>query len=285
MRDFIIASKELGKNKLNFQGAGGNSSVKIGNKIFIKSSGYKMRDINTDNGISECNYLPLRKFLLSKKHYSAEDEEEFLKLVLQTKNKNFKENPSMEIGFHAILNSKYIFHLHSIYANIFLCMQEGEKEIKKIFKDYDFKIIPYLNPGYELAHFFSKNKNLPKIIFLKNHGVIVHGNNLNECIGTIFMINSKIEYFLKEKNKLNEFKVLNKNKRFTKYLFPDAAVFSKVKLSKFNSQKIKDILEIKSAQVYILNEIKNQKRNPKYLSPKEVKKVINMQQEKERLFK
>jgi rhamnose utilization protein RhaD (predicted bifunctional aldolase and dehydrogenase) len=285
MKNFIIASRELGKDKLNFQGAGGNSSVKIGNKIFIKSSGYRMKDISMDNGISVCSYLPLKKFLSFKKKYSTHDEEKFLKIINQARDKSSKNNPSMEIGFHAILNSKFIFHLHNIYANIFLCMEEGEKDIKKIFNDYDFKVIPYFNPGYELAHFLSKNNNLPRILFLKNHGIIVHGNNLNECIGTIFMINSKIKNYLDDQNSLTEFKIINKDKRIIKYLFPDAAVFSKTKLSKLNSQKTKDILEIKSTQVYILNEIKKQKRKPRYLSNSQVKKIINMQQEKERLEK
>ena len=46
---FLSASAELGSNFNLIQGAGGNTSYKDGNSLFIKASGYKLKDsLNKD---------------------------------------------------------------------------------------------------------------------------------------------------------------------------------------------------------------------------------------------
>ena len=43
-KSFLKASAEIGRNFNLIQGAGGNTSYKEGDSLFIKASGYKLKD-------------------------------------------------------------------------------------------------------------------------------------------------------------------------------------------------------------------------------------------------
>src|SRR5207302_7731198 len=102
-------------------------------------------------------------------------------------------------AMHVVIRSKYILHTHSVYANVFTCMENSEKYLSKIMKKYEYILIPYKNPGYALAHYlveFQKNKNLPQIIFLQNHGLLIHGNSYLEIYKLHEKINGRLCHFL-----------------------------------------------------------------------------------------
>lgn len=284
MEDFFNTAKVLGKNILFVQGAGGNASVKLHNKLYVKASGKNLRDMKKGQSYVCCEYKPLVSFINTRKRLEKKDEENFLKLI--TKNILPKEsfgNSSMETGFHAVISSKYVFHLHSVYANIFTCMKSGEKDIKKIFFDVPFTMIDYKNPGYELAYYLSKEKKLESLIFLKNHGIIVHGKSTTYCLKLITLLHDRIEKYLKERNAYKPFKIIKKYEKVSNYSFPDSAVFADVKINALSKQKKQDVREIMSAQQYIVETIKDLGRSPVYLPKEAAKKLLSMNQEKYRI--
>jgi rhamnose utilization protein RhaD (predicted bifunctional aldolase and dehydrogenase) len=193
----------------------------------------------------------------------------------------------MEAGFHAVIPSKYIFHLHSVYANIFTCMKYGSSLIKQIFNGVPFIVIDYLNPGYELAYALSKKRSLPPIIFLKNHGIIVHGDDTASCLEIIQKLHAKMEIYLKVQRIFKPFTLLTKFPKIHGYIFPDSAVFSHIDIQHLPERKRKEVLEIISAQEYSIHMMKRLGKKPTYLTQSEINKLLNMKQEKYRqeLFK
>lgn len=288
MDNFIKISQQLGKNILYVQGAGGNTSIKINDKLYIKASGEKLKNMTKTNGFVCCTYQPLANYFIGKKKISKLDEYQFLELVDDSliKEKSFGK-PSMEVGFHAVIPSKYVLHLHSMYTNMFTCMKYGSQIIKKLFKDVPNSIIEYKNPGYELAYVLSKEKSLPSLIFLKNHGIIVHGDNLQTCVSLIEEVHHLIEEYLKLHKTLMQFKPLTQYIKMQKYIIPDSAVFSHIKVSTLSQKKQKELLEITSMQRYITETIKKLGKSPAYLRKRDVNKLLAMKQEKYRqnLFK
>src|SRR5258708_7780960 len=133
MDEFIKASQKIGRVLIYVQGAGGNASVKIQNKLYIKASGFKLKDIEKESGYACCAYKPIANYFSNTKKYRRSDEESYLRLIDNQliKSETFGK-PSMETGFHAVIPSKYVFHLHSVYANIFGCMKYGSDYLKKI---------------------------------------------------------------------------------------------------------------------------------------------------------
>jgi rhamnose utilization protein RhaD (predicted bifunctional aldolase and dehydrogenase) len=283
MEDFIKASNEIGQNSIYIQGSGGNSSIKIGERLYIKASGYKMREMTIHSGIACCSYQDIKSFLDKKKRFNSSEEEVFLKQVNSSIiQKETFGLPSMETGMHAIIPSKYVFHLHSVYANIFNCMKYGSRYIKKIVKE-SFLYMPYLNPGYALAFKLKQVKKLDRLIFLKNHGIIVHGDNLEDCLFAIQKLHKDIEDFLKNSQIFTPFIVKKVNDIKDNHLFPDSVVFSNVEINELNSSQREVYYEISSAGIYIEQMIKKMGNSICYLQKKDIEYIANMQQEKHRL--
>jgi rhamnose utilization protein RhaD (predicted bifunctional aldolase and dehydrogenase) len=288
MEDFIKVSQTLGKNILYVQGAGGNASIKIGDKLYVKASGEKLKNMSETQGYVCCRYKPLAKYFKNKTKYIKQDEYEFLRLVDSSiiPSESYG-SPSMEAGFHAVIPSKYVFHLHSAYANILGCMSYGSHTIRNLYKDIPHLIIDYVNPGYELAFVLAKKKSLPSLIFLRNHGIIVHGDDTASCIEIIQKLHTMMEAYLKEQKIFKPFTLLTKFPKIHGYIFPDSAVFSHIDIQHLPERKSKEVLEILSAQEYSIHMMKRLGKIPKYLTQSEINKLLNMKQEKYRqeLFK
>lgn len=77
--------------------------------------------------------------------------------------------PSMEWKMHLNIKSRLVVHYHPVYVLPYLC------------SDYEFEFgetLDYYAPGDELAEAISNTTD--NIIFLKNHGVVIHGENYAE---------------------------------------------------------------------------------------------------------
>lgn len=163
------------------QGGGGNTSVKSGDEMLIKASGFRLDEVAESKGWVRVNFKPIQSFLQKKTDElnlpDADLKEYVNKQIIGDKT----YLPSMETGFHAALN-QYVIHTHPIIANLLLCSKEGEKKLNEIFKADTFTILPFLNPGYYLSKAIADINDISPIIFLKNHGLIIHGKNEQDTI-------------------------------------------------------------------------------------------------------
>lgn len=151
VNELIYLSKFFGQSVLDVQGQGGNISVKHNDMMFIKCSGAVLGDISLKEGYCIVNYLT-RELLQGNK-------------------------PSMEIDFHCNLK-KYTVHLHFIPANIYLCSNSAEVHFKSLKKR--FLLIDYIEPGEELANKIREKYNNEPLILLKNHGIIITADTIDE---------------------------------------------------------------------------------------------------------
>ena len=136
---FLDGTQELGEN-FNFTcWAGGNTSYKSNESLFIKASGFKLKKANSENIFVEVNY---KKVIENLNNLSIDP------LNKHTKKQNFK--PSIETTMHALLPQKYFLltllkHFKPCYSKKFW------KEIK-LFNDLNYEIIKYAMPGISLAN-------------------------------------------------------------------------------------------------------------------------------------
>ena len=132
-------------NRVDYvQGAGGNISLKDDNGIMaIKASGTQLDHVSHSNGIAYVSYENYAKQLLS-----CQKESDYNLLnQQQTRSDLATERASMEVGFHAVLDTAVI-HTHNVYANILLCSHEGSNIIKAEFPTAT--VLDYVTPGLEL---------------------------------------------------------------------------------------------------------------------------------------
>jgi len=166
--DLIYLSKLFGSSTLNIQGQGGNISVKTLNSelILIKSSGGILGNMDNLNGFCIADNVYCNSLL---KDANSKD---------LNKTKIFGQKiPSMETFFHCFMK-KYTVHIHFTLSNIFLTTNNVTMLDKLNTK---YKIIDYFPPGIILANEIKKvYEDDTNLYFLKNHGLIVTSNNLEE---------------------------------------------------------------------------------------------------------
>ena len=170
-------------------GAEGNVSKKIDNHLYIKSSGSLLRNLG-DSDVVCYDFLGNQKC-------------------------NFTKKGSMELEFHMFLlkqtDINYVCHTHPVNTLKILCSDFAEEFSNKrlfpdqvIFNDKKSCLIPYETPGKELFisiesnvnNFININNFFPKLILLKNHGIIACGKSVNECITITEICEKSAEIFL-----------------------------------------------------------------------------------------
>lgn len=181
IKNLIKLSKYAGMREDIIQAGGGNTSVKINDEtMFIKSSGYQLSEMKENVGYSKVNYKKIVDYFKNNLEIKRSDEKELLENTLIE-----GKRPSIETFLHSI-TGKYTLHTHPLLINVFTSRKNGMKELKSMFPDS--LIIDYQTPGIFLAkEFFDKfskleNPQKANIVFLKNHGLIVSGKNMDEVI-------------------------------------------------------------------------------------------------------
>lgn len=187
IKELIAISNAIGTHADYVQGAGGNVSVKVDEKhMVIKASGVELSEINKKNGLIVVDYKKLGIFYenATESNTSEEASDEYVTTCVISRMGSDTAKPSMEAGFHVFLG-KYVIHTHSVYVNILACTKEGEQLLKTICKNAGIGMlwIPHGNPGLYLALRMKKeieeyrhtHKNIPGVIIIQNHGIVVNG--------------------------------------------------------------------------------------------------------------
>jgi ribulose-5-phosphate 4-epimerase/fuculose-1-phosphate aldolase len=193
LRDFLKISRFAGGRVDYTQGGGGNTSVKFENGLMaIKASGYRLSDITEGDGYVMVDYNEVRRFYKEADPFKGRELESAM-VKRATRQPEGKEGlrPSVEVGFHALL-SDFVIHIHSAYAAIVVCNEDGESQMRELLggKDYGFIFVPYINPGFELSleimrradEYEKTNGRAPEAIFMKNHGLVVHSDSAERAM-------------------------------------------------------------------------------------------------------
>ncbi len=185
------------------QAGGGNVSVKLANDIMlIKSSGVSLSEMSMDRGYSKLSVSEIlsvfrtpARSMRHKKNRSASAEKIMNKALVSG------PRPSVESFLHAVLG-KYVLHVHSIGSIILGGAPDAGGILSNLIGDIVF--IPYATPGIDLAlrlkkevdAYVSGKGKMPRLIFLKNHGVIVVGETFEEVVRLTEKTAIKIEEYL-----------------------------------------------------------------------------------------
>ena len=159
------------------QANGGNVSVKAADRLWIKASGYRLDAITESLGVARLStpyLLEGMKSMASAENGVTSSDEAYFALVKQSAEREGSSfQPSMESGFHAALDRRWVMHLHSL-AGIVLARSEHAGYVSDLSKKLGEKItvLPEIAPGFELSDALAKCPD-SRIYLLANHGVIL----------------------------------------------------------------------------------------------------------------
>jgi HAD superfamily hydrolase (TIGR01549 family) len=187
--EFIKLSNTLGERFDLVQAGGGNTSFKLSDFMFIKSSGSLLSDIDINKNYVGVNYKNITKNITKKLITITEKNKkrrEYTCNYIINKSIFFlkKYKPSIETSLHSI-TKKFTVHIHPIQFNMISSHIDCNNIIESLFNKDEYCILEYCTPGIDTTLALLSIYNNQQIIFLKNHGIVVTSNTVDELQKTL----------------------------------------------------------------------------------------------------
>ena len=208
--DLLSLSHEFGEKGFVILGEGNTSCRVDEHTFFVKSSGSSLQTL-TANQLTLCRFEQLLAML--DRDSASDDEVEACLLESRSHSAAFK--PSVETFFHAYLLAlpgiNFVGHTHPIQVNQILCsgldrtFSENRQCPDEIVCCGPVSLlIPYVDPGLALAkrirdeveEFQRTEGALPRVILLRNHGVITLGASAQAVRAAMLMTVKAAEIFI-----------------------------------------------------------------------------------------
>lgn len=169
---------EIGKDPLIVQGAGGNVSWKENDVLWIKASGTWLADAG-DKDI----FVPVKLDHLTAALKSGDY------AVVPQAVSSTPLKPSIETLLHALMPHRIVVHVHAIEVLAHLVRKDFELiNYPTLDKALNARTVEYCKPGAELAEAVANQldgTSNTRVVFLKNHGVIIGGDSIDEISETL----------------------------------------------------------------------------------------------------
>jgi rhamnose utilization protein RhaD (predicted bifunctional aldolase and dehydrogenase)/NAD(P)-dependent dehydrogenase (short-subunit alcohol dehydrogenase family) len=171
---------------------GGNTSVKIGQRLWVKGSGHALATITPD-GFVEMD-RPALETLLGRDLGSdrVKREEQFKDAVMAARvDPSRGQRPSVEVVLHHLMPGRFVVHTHATLVNMFTCTRDGQKLIERICGDNVIWIAD-VDPGHILAQTLrdaliaykkKTGRDRPRAVVMQNHGLVISGDTADEIRG------------------------------------------------------------------------------------------------------
>jgi rhamnose utilization protein RhaD (predicted bifunctional aldolase and dehydrogenase)/NAD(P)-dependent dehydrogenase (short-subunit alcohol dehydrogenase family) len=167
---------------------GGNTSVKIGERLFVKGSGHALATMPVE-GFVEMDRAQLEALLNSALSTDRmKREEEFKNATLAARiHPEKNQRPSVEALLHHLMPPQYVVHTHSTLVNMVTCCAKGPELARQLAGDLVW--IPEVDPGYILSKTLRQaledfrkttGRDCPRAVLMQNHGLVICGNTPEE---------------------------------------------------------------------------------------------------------
>lgn len=160
----------IGTDALLVQGAGGNISWKEKNTLWIKASGTWLAHAK-HNSIFVPIELPAMVEAIQAQQFN------YLPLTQGLR-------PSIETMLHALMPQKVVLHLHPVEVLAHLIREDYEETLQRLLlSSIKWVTVDYHKPGPLLAEAVyeaMKGKLEVNVVFLRNHGVVIGGETIEE---------------------------------------------------------------------------------------------------------
>jgi rhamnose utilization protein RhaD (predicted bifunctional aldolase and dehydrogenase) len=156
-------SARVGRDINLVQGAGGNSSLKLGNVLWVKASGAWLMEAEQRDIFVPVD-LPgaLRALEQGTEKMPAADPAAKLR-------------PSIETSLHALLPHRMVLHVHAVNTIAWSACLGTDNEVSLRLQGLRWARVPYRRPGLPLSQVVAEvaAQQKPDVLILGNHGLLV----------------------------------------------------------------------------------------------------------------
>lgn len=182
-------SERLGRDPLQVQGAGGNTSLKAGAAMWVKASGTWLADARDREIMVPVDAAGMRA-ALETGDGAAEDGRAF---TVAAENPSGLR-PSIETSMHAVLDWPVVLHTHCVAAIATSVRADAQAVTQHRLGDHGAIFIPYAKPGADLARaIWARLRPDCRVLVLGNHGVVVGGDTPAEAEARLLEVARRLE--------------------------------------------------------------------------------------------
>jgi rhamnose utilization protein RhaD (predicted bifunctional aldolase and dehydrogenase) len=167
-------SARIGKNPELIQAAGGNTSVKDAEVMWIKASGTLLAEALSRDIFVPVD-LPAMRSALSN---AATEADRPIDFSLGTDGLR----PSIETSLHAVFKQRVVIHVHCVNTLSWAIRQDAKARLAGILSDFNWAFVAYHKPGANLARAVSEVMSEDTdVIILQNHGLIIAAETVEDA--------------------------------------------------------------------------------------------------------
>jgi rhamnose utilization protein RhaD (predicted bifunctional aldolase and dehydrogenase) len=162
-------SASIGRSPNLTQAAGGNTSLKAGDTLWIKASGTWLKDALVDDIMVPVAMAPLLR-AVEQRDRAADQPQGFTIAALNPRGLR----PSIETTVHALMPQRVVLHVHCVDTISLAVQADGEAEVARRLDGIEWAYVPYFRPGLPLARGIAeKLRPDVDVLILGNHGLVV----------------------------------------------------------------------------------------------------------------
>jgi rhamnose utilization protein RhaD (predicted bifunctional aldolase and dehydrogenase) len=158
-------SARVGADMNLVQGAGGNTSAKIGDVLWVKASGAWLSE-----AMGKDIFVPVD---LSGARSALAAGNEKMPVAPGLDDKGLRA--SIETSLHALMPHPVVFHVHAVNTIAWAARADAQDELVRRMQGLAWKLLPYRRPGLPLTQVVMEGTagSRPDVLILGNHGLVV----------------------------------------------------------------------------------------------------------------
>jgi rhamnose utilization protein RhaD (predicted bifunctional aldolase and dehydrogenase) len=176
VRQLAEVSARIGADTQLIQGAGGNSSVKCGDTLWVKASGLWLRDALQRPLFTAVSLSQVRQRV-------AAGEADAVGPALRAELSPAGLRPSIETTLHALMPHPVVLHVHAVEAIAWAVLPQGTPGLSAALAGFRWGWVDYVRPGLPLTlavAALTAQRELD-VLLMANHGLVVGGASAAEA--------------------------------------------------------------------------------------------------------
>ncbi|TGQ67432.1 class II aldolase [Mesorhizobium sp. M00.F.Ca.ET.186.01.1.1] len=162
-------SAAIGQDPHLTQAAGGNTSLKAGDTLWIKASGTWLKDALTGDIMVPVAMAPLLE-AVERRDPAADKPQAFAIDELNPRGLR----PSIETTVHALMPQRVVLHVHCVDTIALAVQADCKTEAARRLSGIEWAYVPYFRPGLPLARGIAEQLRPDvDVLVLGNHGLVV----------------------------------------------------------------------------------------------------------------
>lgn len=186
-RSLLEVSERLGRNPLQVQAAGGNTSLERDGAMWVKASGKWLADARRDDLFVPVDALAMRR-AFAQGDPAARDADAF-----RVANVGPALRASIETSVHALLDWPVVLHTHCVSTLAVAVREDAEAVVRESLDGLDAVFIPYVKPGWDLAMAIRERATArTRVLVLGNHGLVACGGDAAEAEALVLQASQRL---------------------------------------------------------------------------------------------